>query len=99
MTALGDLRVPIETVHSYTMSEEKSFGFGFESFTPKAEEPKVEEIKEEVKAEKPKKKKAEPKKVEAKAENIGKPVVKKAAEAEVLYGANKIRAKRAKRGA
>ncbi len=80
------------------MSEEKSFGFGFESFTPKAEEPKVEEVKE-VKAEKPKKKKAEPKKVEAKAENIGKPVVKKAAEAEVLYGANKIRAKRAKRGA
>ena len=81
------------------MSEEKSFGFGFESFTPKAEEPKVEEVKEEVKAEKPKKKKAEPKKVEAKAEPVKKPVASKLAEPQTLYGANKIRAKRANRGA
>ena len=98
MTALGDLRVPIKTVHSNTMSEEKSVGFGFDSFIPKAEEPKVEEVKE-VKAEKPKKKKAEPKKVEAKAEPVKKPVVSKPAEPQTLYGAGKIRAKRANRGA
>jgi hypothetical protein len=77
------------------MSEKKSFSSGFESFTPKAKKPKVEEVK----AEQPKKEKAEPKKVEAKAENVAKPLVKKAPEVEVLYGANKIRAKRANRGA
>ena len=82
------------------MSEEKSFGFGF-SEKPKAEEPKavVEEAPE---APKPKKKaKPEPKKEEVKKEApkptprpAPKPAISKAVEAEILYGAAKLRAKR-----
>ena len=67
------------------MSEEKNFGFGF------SEEPKVEKV-EEVKVEKPKPKKEKKVEVEVKKPE---PV---AEVSEVLYGAAKLRAKRAGRG-
>ena len=90
MIATRGLRSPLKSFNIRNRSEEKSFGFGC-SEKPKAEEVKAEEPKVEAKKEEAPKPTKKEKKVEAEKPA---PAMTKKVEAEILYGAARLRAKR-----